>query len=296
MKLYLDKARQAMGKLAEQLGWDVTKTAAGIYDIANAHMADLVRNVTIEGGYDPRDFVLFAYGGNGPMHAAVYAAELGVSEVVIPAVVSTYSALGLALSDILHSHRMFQFNPMPMDPGRLNENFETLERMANEELITDGVPERDRAFNYAIDMRWGAQYYTVRMPVERKKYGPKDVEALCTQFDELYESLYGKGSAFTQAGRFATAFMVDGIGKISKPPLLKHEPGTADASKALKGKRDAFFRAFDGYRTTNIYDYAKLKVGNVIPGPGIIETTQTTIVVPPGRTARVDAYFNVIIK
>lgn len=296
MKLYPDKAHDSIKRLADQLGWDVTTTAAGIYDIVNAHMADLVRGVSIERGYDPREFVLFAYGGSGPTHVAAYAAELKVSEVVVPAAASTYSALGLAASDILHSHRMFQPNPMPMDADRLNSNFETLERMANEELARDGIKEGDRIFNYALDMMWGAQYYTVRMPIERKRYDAKGVEALCSQFDELYESLYGKGSAYTPAGRLVTAFMVDGIGRIAKPVLAKHEVGAADSSKALKGKRDAFFRKYNEYRPTDIYDYGRLEAGNVIPGPAIIEALHTTIVIPPERTARVDEYLNVLIK
>jgi N-methylhydantoinase A len=296
MKLYPDKALNAVKRLADQLGWDVTETAAAIYDIVNAHMADLVRGASIERGYDPKDFVLLAYGGNGPLHAAEYAADLGVSEIVVPTVASTYSAFGLTTSDVLHNHRMFQLNPMPMDPDKLNSNFETLERMANEKLARDGIKEEDRIINYALDMRWRRQYHTVRMPVERKKYDAQGVEALCSQFDELYESLYGKGSAYTPAGRLVTAFIVDGIGKTLKPVLPKREVGAADPSKALKGKRDVFFRKYNEYRPADIYDDAKLQAGNVILGPAIIEALQTTIVVPPERRARVDEYMNVLIK
>jgi N-methylhydantoinase A len=296
MRLHPDKAIQSIKRMADQLGWDITMTAAGIYDIVNAQMADLVRSATIERGYNPKEFALFGYGGNGPMHAAIYGAELGVSEIVIPSVAPTFSALGVATSDILHSHRMFHFSPMPMDPDVLNQNFETLEGMANEELNKDGITEVDRTFLYAIDMRWGAQYYTIRMPIERKKYDRKTVEELCAQFDELYESLYGKGSAYTPSGRFVTAFMVDGVGKIRKPKLSKLEPKGADASKALKGKREVFFRTYNEYRPIDTYDYRGLEAGNIVPGPAIIEAEQTTIVIPPERSARADEYMNIIIK
>jgi N-methylhydantoinase A len=297
MKLYPDKAHEAIKKLADKLGWDVTTTAAGIYDIVNAQMADLVRSATIERGYNPNEFALFGYGGNGPMHAAIYAGELGVSKIVIPSVAPTFSAFGSATSDILHSHRMFHFSPMPMDADVFNKNLGTLEQMVNEELNGDGIKEEDRVFNYAIDMRYGAQYYVLRMPIERKKYDAKGMETLCKQFDELYESLYGKGSEYTLlSGRFVTAFMVDGIGKIPKPVLSKYELRDADASKALKAKRGVFFRVYNEYRPTDIYDYAKLEAGNVVSGPAIIEATQTTIVIPPEQTATVDEYLNVIIK
>ncbi|MFH1124576.1 MAG: hydantoinase/oxoprolinase family protein [Pseudomonadota bacterium] len=296
MKLYPEKSHDAMKNLADRLGWDVTRTAAGVYDIVNAQMADLVRSATIERGYNPKEFALFGYGGNGPLHAAVYGAELGVSEIVIPSVASTFSALGMATSDILHNHRMFHFSPMPMDPELFNENFKTLEKAADEELERDGIKEKDRTFIYAIDMRWGAQYYTVRMPIERKVYDEEAVEGLCTQFDELYESLYGKGSAHTPSGRFVTAFMVDGIGRIRKPRLSRLELKGSDASKALKGKRDVFFRLYNEYRPTDIYDNAKLEPGNTLVGPAIIEAEQTTIVIPPEREARADEYMNIVIK
>ena len=297
MKLYPEKAHQAIKKLADRLGWDVTTTAAGIYDIVNAQMADLVRSATIERGYNPSEFALFGYGGNGPMHAAIYAGELGVSKIIIPSVASTFSAFGSATSDILHSHRMFRFSPMPMDADGFNESFRTLEQMVNEELQGDGIKKEDRVFNYAVDMRYGAQYYALRMPVERKTYDAEAMGGLCRQFDVLYESLYGRGSEYTLlSGRFVTSFMVDGIGKIPKPVLSKHEPGGPDATKAVKGKRDVFFRLYNEYRPTDIHDYARLKAGNMISGPAIIEAVQTTIVIPPGRTATVDEYLNVIIK
>jgi N-methylhydantoinase A len=146
-------------------------------------------------------------------------------------------------------------------------------------------------------MRYGAQYYALRMPIERKKYDVKAMEAVCKQFDELYESLYGKGSEYTLlSGRFVTALMVDGIGKIPKPMLSKYELGDASASKALKAKREVFFRAYNEYRRTDIFDYAKLEAGNIISGPAIIEATQTTVVIPPERKATIDEYLNVIIR
>jgi N-methylhydantoinase A len=297
MKLFLDKAHEAIKKLADKLGWDVTATAAGIYDIVNAKMADLVRSATIERGYNPNEFALFGYGGNGPMHAAIYGGELGVDKIVIPSVASTFSAFGLATSDILHSHRMFYLSPMPMDADQFSKNFENLEKLVNGELKEDGIKEENRIFNYAIDMRYGAQYYALRMPIERKKYDVKAMEAVCKQFDELYESLYGKGSEYTLlSGRFVTALMVDGIGKIPKPLLSKYELGDASASKALKTKRKVFFRAYNEYRLTDIFDYAKLEAGNIISGPAIIEATQTTVVIPPERKATIDEYLNVIIR
>jgi N-methylhydantoinase A len=296
MKLYPEKAYNAVKQLGDQLGWDAVETAAGIYDIVNSYMADTVRAVTIERGYDPREFVLFAYGGAGPMHAAVYGEETGVREVVVPAIASTLSAFGLASSDILHNYRKFHASPMPMDSDTFNRNFEALEQLANEELARDGIEEANRIFNYAVDMRWGAQYYTVRMPIERRRYDVKGIAGLCDQFDELYEKLYGKGSAYTPAGRFVTSFIMDGIGKVSKPALQKHQSNGADASRALKTKRNIYFSKLKRYQPTNTYDFMRLDPGNVIDGPAIIEAPQTTVVIPPGQSGRVDEYKNILIR
>jgi N-methylhydantoinase A len=296
MKLYPEKAREALDKLGHQLGWDATTTAAAIYDIANANMAGLVRSATIERGYDPREFVLFSYGGNGPMHAAIYGSEIGVKEILVPSAASTYSALGLASTDILHSYRMFELNPMPMDPGRFNKNFETLENMAHEELERDGIKPEERTMNFALDMRWGGQYYVVRLPVAAKKYDAKGVEEVCDQFDVFYESLYGKGSFYEEAGRFVISFIVDGVGRTPKPVLQKYELKGDDASEALKGKRKCFFRVNNDFVDTSIYDCDKLEPGNVTPGPAIIEASQLTVVIPPGQRGTMDEYRNISIK
>jgi len=145
-------------------------------------------------------------------------------------------------------------------------------------------------------MRYGAQYYTVRMPIEHKKYDHNGLESLCYQFDELYESLYGKGSILERAGRFVTSFILEGIGKIPKLQLAKSEMKGADPSKALKEKRDVFFRKYNEYRPTDIYDYLSLETGNIVEGPAVIEMPQSTVVIPPERQGRVDEYLNVIIS
>ena len=126
--------------------------------------------------------------------AAVYGNELGVEEVVVPNSASTNSALGLATSDILHTHSLYDFFSMPVDPDQLNKNFESLEKMINEELASDGVKEEDRVINYFLDMKYGLQVHVVTLPLERKSYATEDIEELGGAFDRLYESLYGKGA------------------------------------------------------------------------------------------------------
>jgi N-methylhydantoinase A len=296
MKLYPDKAYEAIKKLADQVGMDVKATAAAIYDIVNANMSDLIRGITMQRGYDPREMVLFAFGGAGPAHAAMYAAELGVKEVLVPSAASTYSALGLATSDLLHTRVLFDYNQVPMDVNRFNKNFETLEKMIAGDLDRDQIKEEDRTVLYFLEMKYGFQYHLVRVPIPRKKYKAEDMDFVASQFDTAYEGIYGKGAGYTPAGRFINTFIVQGIGRIPKVHLSRYEGKSLDASGALKGKRNAFFRKYDKYVTTNIYYYGKLQAGNIIEGPAIIEAAWTTMVIPPDQKGRVDEYLNIVIK
>lgn len=295
MKLYPDKALDAIKKVADQAKLDVTRVAAGTYDIVCSHMADLIRITTVQRGYDPRDFVLFAFGGAGPAHAAVYGAELGVKEVIIPSAASTYSALGIATSDILHTNVLYDSSLIPMGPDRFNKNFQTLEERVKEDLNRDGVKEKDRTLRYFLEMKYGSQIHVLRVLIPTKRYRAEDMDFIANEFDKVYESVYGKGSGYSPAGRFVTTFIVEGFGKVLKPPLLAHKLKGRDASAALMGKRDAFFKKHNDYVPTNIYNYDKLQAGNIVEGPAIIEATKTTIVVPPDQKARMDEYLNIRI-
>ena len=139
MKLQPEKASEALRKVGEAVAMDENALAAAAYDIANAHMADLIRLCTIEKGYDPREFVLYTYGGAGPLMAAVYGNELGVKEVVVPNTASTNSALGLATSDILHTHSLYE--------SHLNNNWSVTGK-----TIVEGNPllEREKINAYEI--------------------------------------------------------------------------------------------------------------------------------------------------
>jgi N-methylhydantoinase A len=136
----------------------------------------------------------------------------------------------------------------------------------------------------------------VRVPIPRKRYSAEDIEAVNNAFDEWYERLYGKGAGYSRAGRFITSFTVHGTGRIPKPVFAMYEEKGPDASGSLKGKRDAFFRKYNAYVSTNIYDYEKLGAGNVIEGPAIIEAEQTSVVIPPDFRGIVDEYLNIRIR
>jgi N-methylhydantoinase A len=303
MKLHKDKAIAAVNKIASALGMSAVEAAAGILDIANAHMADLIRSYTVGRGYDPRRFSIFAYGGAGPAHGAMYGAELGVKEVVMLPTSSVYSAFGMATSNISHTYAQPYFAQMPVDPDKLSKNFQLLRKRASEDLQRDGVTEETMTFLPSVAMRYGRQVHVVSTPISDKiSYTSEDMTAFCAEFERRYELLFGKGSGSRSAGILVESLFLKAIGKkpwdvtIAKVAPAKEGLKVQDLSRALKGKRDSFFRKYNGFVSTNTYDWVKLQPGNIIEGPAIIEAKDTTGIIPPDQVGYVDEYLNIVVR
>ena len=295
MELFPAKAEQAIGALAERIGLGLIETAAGIFEIANQHMAGLIRRRVLVRGYDPRDFTIFSYGGAGAIHAAFYGRESGVSEIVVPALAGTFSALGVATAPLLHTARAPEFLPMPINAELFNARLSMLRNDVTGKLVRDGIAESSRSFVFGVDMRYGSQVHTVRLEIPVKQYDDAGVVGVCALFDETYERLYGRGSAFAEAGRFLTGFFVEGYGHLPVPKRESpHATFGLDGPENLPvATREAYF---DGaFVTTNIYRYTDLVPNVPLVTPAIIEAPQTTVVVPPNRTAVLDEYLNVRI-
>jgi N-methylhydantoinase A len=286
--LRADLAAAAIEKLAQRLELSPIRTAAGILEIAQAHMGSLVGRRVLARGYDPREFVLFAFGGAGGLLSAFYAEDLGVDHVVFPSVAATFSALGVATAPILHSARVHDFSPMPMDTGRFNAHLRDLRARVEARLDHDQVPESDRSVEFALEMRYGVQVHTVRLPIPSKEYGDADIGELSSSFDAMYERLYGTGSGYVDAGRFVTTFIGEGYGRLPSPD--RAASATNGASAPAK-RRSAFF---DGdFRDIDVHHYDALRVDAPITGPTVIEAPFTTIVVPSRFAARRDEYGNI---
>ena len=297
MRLNRDKALAVtQEKIAIPLGMDVFQAAAGIYKISNSQLADLVRKVTIEKGYDPREFALFAYGGAGPQYAGLYGAEIGLRTIVIPGLASVFSAFGAVVSDIVKFHSLSDPMVAPFNPQRLNEIYRSVGEKARQDLRKDGVAEADMTIQRYAEMRYRRQVHEVRVPVPEGDLSPAGVAAVLESFEKKYEDLYGKGAAFREAGIEAITFHVVGTGRTMKPVLTRLEEGGPDSSLARKGSRPAYFDRAGGFVDTAVYDAAKLRTGHIVPGPAVIEAATTTIVVQPGLQARVDPYLNIVIE
>jgi N-methylhydantoinase A len=309
MKLNKDRAFEVVEqKLARPLNLEPIEAAAGAYDIVNGNMVNAIRVLTVQRGHDPREMVLFAFGGAGPIHAVEYGVELKVPLVVVPAEAAIFSAYGATRMDILHKYELSRTMVSPFDAKAINEIFEELEAKALGDLDKDGVARSARFLRRELDMRFVLQVHEVTIPIRAKKLTQTDIDHLGAQFVELYEKVYGKGTALAAAEMEVVRFRVDGVGKIPKPPLKRQRLGQGSAKQAIKGTRKAYFRKASrngrearsirrgGLITTTVFDGPSLKPGNRIEGPALVEYPTTTVVIPPSHAANVDEYMNVLIR
>ena len=290
-QLYPERARQVIDeKIARPLGLTVEEAALGIVNILDAQMADLVRKVTIRRGYDPREFVLLAFGGAGPLHVGAYAHDVGVKEILIPAHASEFSAWGIAVSDLIYLRQASAPMIAPFDPTRLNEIYELLEEDVRYGLRSAGVADEEMTMLRDVDMRYRGQIHEVRVPVPSSQLSEEELEQVQATFEEIYNRKYGAGATYRQAGVEARTYQVRGVGHIPKPVWERREAGQADASEALKDERKVYFKG--GFQPTPVYSYDRLRAGHCIVGPAIIEAVDTTILVQPSQTLRFDEYGN----
>jgi len=291
------KAEQAIREqLAIPLGAEPVEVAAAIFQISNSQMADLVRKVTIERGYDPADFTLFAYGGAGPAHVAYYAGDVGVRRVLIPGMAAVFSAFGCAVSDLLVFQVAAEPVLLPADSSRLNAIYADLEAKALASLRRCGIADDSITLSRLVEMRYKRQVHELTVEVPHETLDGASVTMIAAEFEAKYERLYGHGAGFSGAGIEMISYSVVGTGRTAKPVLPRAEPGDPDPMPALKSTRLAYFPEAARFVDAKVFDYARLRAGHVVRGPAIIEAPTTTMVVPPEHRAIVDPFQNVIIE
>ncbi|OIJ28079.1 hydantoinase/oxoprolinase family protein [Nocardioides luteus] len=298
--LNLEAAREAIRlKIAEPLGLSVEDAAAAIYAIQNAQTGDLLRKTVVETGHDPRDFVLYAFGGAGPAYCGFYAAEVGVKECIVPLgpVASAFSAYGLASSDIVLASELSDPGQMPLDPARAMENFASLEEQVRSALERQGLDFERIELVRSLDLRYTAQLAEVAVEVPAGTLDTAAMTQVTGDFEQRYAELFGEGTGFSAAGVQAITFRVRGTGVLPFSPALPKVDSAADPdpSVALHATRKVCLDPRLGYADTPVYDYRKLRAGHRITGPAIIEVPTTTVVVPPEMTGTVDHLGNLTI-
>jgi N-methylhydantoinase A len=299
MKLNKTKTLDAISeKIADPLKMSEVEAASGIYRIANSHMSDLIRKATVEKGHDPRNFVLFAFGGAAPVHAGRYAAELGIRQVVIPLTASVHGATGLISSDVVYEYGKSDHMVVPVAPAPVNENFAGLLQRALKDLNAAGFNDADIHVSRSVDMRYRYQVHELNIPFApgAAAITETDLEELYARFDEMYEKAFGQGSGYREAGKEILTFRLTASGLLNKPDIKAEPLHKSNATLlALKGEREVYFEEERKFVSTRVYDFARMDPGVELAGPVIIETPVTTVVVNPRDRAVMDQYRNIRI-
>jgi N-methylhydantoinase A len=280
-------------KIADPLGIGVTTAARGILEIVDSRMGDLIRKLTIERGVDPREFTLFSYGGAGPTHVGAYAREAGITKAVISPHAAVFSALGIAASDIVRVYS--QSSPMrsPFDPERINALLAMLESRAAQDLDRRSVAASETTLSRSFEMRFRHQVHQVKVPAPGGRLGERELAELVERFIALYEQSFGKGTAAREAGVEMLTFHV--VATTHRVPLnlSPTKMQDTDASAAHSGSRRVWFGG--AFVDTPIYEHRKLRPGNRVSGPAVIEGMNTTLPLHPGQELSVDAFQNLVI-
>jgi N-methylhydantoinase A len=296
-RMTLDKAaaEAAVQSLADELSLSLMECASGITKIAEFGMADIIRRTTVGKGYDPRDFVLFAFGGAGPVHAGVFARELGVQKVIVPQreTASTWCAFGAASADILHIHERVSIMVSPFDQARIGRTFGNLRDNARDAMARDGVAANRQRMELSLDMRHRGQINEVEVVLDIEP-GQADFDTeLANRFYKRYEQLYGHGSSFRGARLEIVTYRIRAMADTPRPALRSSNPGSSEGADAAR--RPARLVYWDEYKDsviTPIYDGGLLGRGDAVAGPAIVETPDTSVVVRPGQSLMLDSFGN----
>lgn len=284
-------------KLAKPLGISPIEAASGVFDIVNNMMGDAVRGFIAEKGFNPNEFVIFAYGGAGPLHASSYGELAGVRRTIILNLAPTFSAFGIGVSDLLHRKSSSILMLEPFLEDKLRGVFTDLETKALDDMKGEGLAANELEITYSLDMKYSGQIHEITIPCKRDSGSYKAFnEEIKRDFIEKYELVYGKGSAYTYGGVEIVGINVDILGQLPKPSFAPDKSFSEDASGAIKGKRKAFFGKANGFIDTPVYDSDRVKFGNRIRGPAILEGSETTILILPDQEGLVDKFKNIVIE
>jgi N-methylhydantoinase A len=278
-------------RIARPLGLDVHSAAAAIITVANNQMAAAIRLVSIEKGYDPRDFCLFAFGGAGPLHAVSLARELDIPSVLIPRFPGITSALGCVLADVRHDFVQHINRRIAKLSGReVDEIFADHRHRGSELIARERVAVEEIDAVHEVDILYEGQIHIFRLPVASPGFDPhREAREFAQRYRERFDI------ELLDIEPVVTDLRTTVYGRRAKFNLSRLSSGESKGGKAgSAGRRPVYFNGT--WHESSIYHRAHLLEGQRIAGPAIVEQMDTTIVIEPGSTAIVDRIGNIIIR
>jgi N-methylhydantoinase A len=230
------------------------------------------------------------------MHVTSYAAKLGVRRVVIPGTASVHSAAGLLHSDIVHEEHTTKPLRLPVEARLIESIFDDLCGRVREHFRNDGFSSDAISIGRSIDMRYARQTNVVMVPLEgATTVDTPLLDKTVDRFEDLYRQRYGSESGFRDAGIELVGFRLRGIGRVQKPLPLRGDRSGVDPKQALTERRRAWVDDRGVYQEIDGYAWDRLRPGNVIPGPAIVWSPTTTVVLRSVDSAEMDEYANLIL-
>jgi len=294
LTIHRDLAVKVLKKVAERLSISVEEAAEGIIELANDNAAYAISLVSIQRGYDPRDFALIAYGGSGPMFAPFIAEELEIEKIVVPSIPpGVFSAWGMLNTNVRHSSTVTYITRLdsPNAVETLNRIYGELEDEISEVFSSEGSRGADIVERYA-DIRYYGQEHTVRVPISGGVLKKGDLETIAEDFHQTHEREY----EFRLMGdpMEVVNYQIVGINRVKKLELSELPDVISEPSDALLSERRVYVNG--GYETIPVYDRIKLTKGTSIDGPAILEDPTATILVLHKQMASVDKFGNTVIR
>lgn len=290
----LDKkaAENSMKKLSDELNISVKETAEGICNVADAKMAGAIREITVRKGLDPREFVMAAYGGAGPMHACLTADELGIETILVPLMPGTFSAWGMHQSDIRQdSVRTFKcvVEDVPID--EINDKYDEMEKEIEKILKQQNIFEDKSKYIKSADLRYQGQDMTLNVVFSDTNLTKESIKKLRENFDKLHMSVYGHNN--TNSNVEVVNVRLTGIGLLDRTEAEQKQKKSKKSVDPIKTQKVIFYG--EEYET-KYYNREDFESGHKFTGPAVVEELTTTSVIPPGFKFEIDEFLNIIIK
>lgn len=278
--------------ICDKSGLTLERAAAGIVSVVNSNMVRAIRVVSVERGYDPREFTLMAFGGAGPLHACEVAQDMGIRQVLIPPSPGTLCSLGLLMADTKFDLSCSNLTPAAPDSlDKVRDIFQGLLADGDALLDKEHVERDKREYTYTVDCRYMRQNYEIAIPVSAP-FDQAALEDMIERFNQEHERAYGYCSREMPVQ--IVNFRLSAIGVMEKPDLSAAALEPQAALPQPMEVRQVLFDRESQFMDTKVYHRAQLKPGTTLEGPAILEQMDSTCVIPPQWSAYTDAYHNII--
>jgi N-methylhydantoinase A len=297
IKLEVKKTRELIEKkLASKLELSLLETAVGMYRVINNNMAQGVRAVSVERGYDPREFLFIVAGGAGPIHAGEICKELEIPMFIVPSVASIFCAAGMLLGDLKHDYIRSYITPFStIDKNHFLDLFDQLKLIGIDTLKREGVKKENIEFHPILDLRYIGQYHEVPLAVAWEDIMAYNLEKIQRAFHKEHNRLYGYSLEEEGTETELINLRLRVIGKVQKPEFLTRRDHPVPLKTALKEKRPVYLPEYDRMEEVAVYDGDLPLYGHIIPGPAVIEKVNTSIFISAIYDCKVDEYGSFVV-